>query len=86
MQANHTIKTLTKDNLDVISHTYNLHAETHHFYKTLYSSGPNNNIAQQEMSNTYAMQLLFEQAQNSSNSAIILGSSQINGKQQITRN
>ena len=70
MQANHTIKTLTKDNLDVVSDTCDLLAETHHFYKTLYSSDINNNTAQQEMLNTHAIPSLSEQAKISCDSVI----------------
>lgn len=37
-QANHTIKTLTKDNMDTISDTSDIISETYHFYKSLYAA------------------------------------------------
>ena len=37
-QVAHTIKTLTKDNMDTISETYDIISETYHFYKSLYSA------------------------------------------------
>ena len=37
-QANHTIKTLTKDNMDTSSDTYDIISETFHFHESLYSA------------------------------------------------
>lgn len=49
---------------------FQLPKHTNSTKKTLYSSDTDNNIAQQEMLNTYAIPLLSEQARNSCNSAI----------------
>lgn len=46
---NHTIKTLTRDNLDTISDTCAILSETHNFYKTLYTAEPIDLQAQQQL-------------------------------------
>ena len=60
-QANHSIQTLTKDNLDTISDTYDLISETHRFYKTLYSAEPIDDNVQREIFNSYPLPTLPEE-------------------------
>ena len=54
-QANHSIQTLTKDNLDTISDTYDVISETHRFYKSLYSAEPTDDNAQREIFDSYSL-------------------------------
>jgi len=54
-QANHSMKTLTKDNLDTITDIRDILSETYYFNKDLYSAEPTDEQAQQEMFNTYAI-------------------------------
>lgn len=59
-QANHTIKTLTRDNLDTISDTRDIVAETYYFYKNLYTAENTDITAENEMLNTHAVPSLPE--------------------------
>ena len=60
-QAAHTIKTLTKDNMDTISETYDIISETYHFYKSLYSAEATDSQAQRAMFDTYPLPTLPEE-------------------------
>ena len=50
-----TGQTLTKDNLDTISDTYDVISETHRFYKSLYSAEPMDDNAQREIFDSYPL-------------------------------
>lgn len=60
-QANHTIKTLTKDNMDTISDTSDIISETYHFYKSLYTAEATDVQAQREFFGTYPLPTLPEE-------------------------
>ena len=57
-QASHTIKTLTRDNLDTISDTRYIVAKTYYFYKNLYTAETTDTAAEQEMLDTYTVPTL----------------------------
>ena len=62
-QECHTIKTLTRDNLDTITDTRDLIAETYNFYHKLFSAEEMTPTAQQEIFNAYPIPSLPEQNQ-----------------------
>ena len=69
-QANHTIKTLTKDNMDTTSDTYDIISETYHFYKSLCSAEATDSQAQCKMFDTYPFLTLTEENRNSCNAPL----------------
>lgn len=57
-QANHSIRTLTKDNLDTITDPYDLISETYRFYKSLYSAEATDDNAQHQIFTSYPIPTL----------------------------